>query len=815
MSGLSTPPHESIPVYSTYDLSSYRYFARSNESDDTTATEWGIVDYTQGNMEYILGLFDNPDKSFSYYNVNLQGFIPQELHAYSLPEAKNNYELDFVYNYYDSNFESLDSTVPLSALPNHYCIKQNNSIMSLIGSWSTGPITTPEFLYGDDVNEEASYSLSTLAGSLSSYKYDLEVYQDQGFDFAYSPDNYYNLHNRFFRDYMESDDYRDFKFKTMNCYMSFKNQAETSTAPYYSHMRINFNVPQFGSQGTIEKEWYQGSREYIYYFYNHITSNEPETKNLSSLTRGYSVQGTLAVEQSIDQVDVKLYEGMSVANVPLDIEEKLMSSREITLFDEGHFANNIFHTFTWGWPSMIAARWYRKVLDWDVYRPGFGNYIDKTDTYRPVITCFKIDKFEGTSTVPLQTYYMNYSADMEYNFVELLDTQLFYGKNYRYKVSAICRLNTPIVKIKNMFYSDDNGNLHAIYINSNRVAPQPNLGVGNLSVSSPVVSDFLDNYFGLVGVSGYSVVNIGSQPRAQQGGPAQQAGTLELSEISNHPFLKPNNIYMTTEISQKVEFMEVDMFEDSFDVVEPIFVSPEVKFYNKNGRPNDVLVKAELNYNSNRVPYIPITPDDLVKIEPYLQYFDNNGNYNFRTMNGEGKFELRRLSSPPDSYSDFANAAVQTFTAGPASPARYSVLAYAINKIKPNKKYYYILRAMNNHGVYSNPTSVFELELLQDSDDTFIIVNEYEFKNNLTNNYSKSGRRYLQIKVSNLQGLINEQVSQFEDATSASEITSVQLGPEDIEDSVWGKTFKIRLTSEKTGKKIDFNISFKHTDEPS
>ena len=62
-----------------------------------------------------------------------------------------------------------------------------------------------------------------------------------------------------------------------------------------------------------------------------------------------------------------------------------------------------------------------------------------------------------------------------------------------------------------------------------------------------------------------------------------------------------------------------------------------------------------------------------------------------------------------------------------------------------------------------------------------------------------------------MQGLINEDTTQFEEATTAEEIESVLLGPE--QDRIWGKNFKIRLTSEKTGKKIDFNVRFIHTDD--
>ena len=45
-------------------------------------------------------------------------------------------------------------------------------------------------------------------------------------------------------------------------------------------------------------------------------------------------------------------------------------------------------------------------------------------------------------------------------------------------------------------------------------------------------------------------------------------------------------------------------------------------------------------------------------------------------------------------------------------------------------------------------------------------------------------------------------------ANSYTQLENVNIGNTDLEDPIWGKTFKLRLTSKKTGKKIDLNITY-------
>jgi len=52
------------------------------------------------------------------------------------------------------------------------------------------------------------------------------------------------------------------------------------------------------------------------------------------------------------------------------------------------------------------------------------------------------------------------------------------------------------------------------------------------------------------------------------------------------------------------------------------------------------------------------------------------------------------------------------------------------------------------------------------------------------------------------------------DETSVEQFDNVQLAG-DLSDSLWNKKYKIRLTSKKTGKKIDLNVSYKLTEDNS
>ena len=131
------------------------------------------------------------------------------------------------------------------------------------------------------------------------------------------------------------------------------------------------------------------------------------------------------------------------------------------------------------------------------------------------------------------------------------------------------------------------------------------------------------------------------------------------------------------------------------------------------------------------------------------------------------------------------------------------------DKVETNKKYYYVMRFLNERGEPGHFSSIYCAELIDDGGylypkfDTIFPKDLEADKKSI--NTTKDFKKLFNL-VPNIQQLLLDDgdVDYSKPANSQKEKIKVGL----VEHQIWDKTFKIRLTSKKTGKKIDLNITY-------
>jgi hypothetical protein len=112
------------------------------------------------------------------------------------------------------------------------------------------------------------------------------------------------------------------------------------------------------------------------------------------------------------------------------------------------------------------------------------------------------------------------------------------------------------------------------------------------------------------------------------------------------------------------------------------------------------------------------------------------------------------------------------------------------------------------HGNRSNPTHIYEIEIVDNNGQIFINQSVFSYEHP-KEQFTKSGRRFIYIEPTIAQTLLDPNADVGTAAVNNPPNPSI-LGTTDIQ-KVWGKEFKVRLTSKKTGRKVDLNLTFKNS----
>jgi len=176
------------------------------------------------------------------------------------------------------------------------------------------------------------------------------------------------------------------------------------------------------------------------------------------------------------------------------------------------------------------------------------------------------------------------------------------------------------------------------------------------------------------------------------------------------------------------------------------------------------------------------------------------------------RYEIFRITKKPTSYEDF-NTAQNPYkiVTGEITSFKSSSSAFLVDVVEPNTKYYYCVRAVDIHNNFSNPTHVFEAELVDNEGQVYLILKTIIFETDVSDNYVKTGRRFVYIEPSVRNFSLTTVPPPGSTVDDNPNPTSPIFGSPNEGASCWNKTFKVRLTSKKSNKKIDLNILFKNT----
>ena len=254
----------------------------------------------------------------------------------------------------------------------------------------------------------------------------------------------------------------------------------------------------------------------------------------------------------------------------------------------------------------------------------------------------------------------------------------------------------------------------------------------------------------------------------------------------------------------------------------PIWPQVEiVPYLNKN---NKVLFMFQGNVGNYRLNPINILEGDaaqVVKMRDAQKEY--TGPIEYRSDDQARTFQVFRMEMPPTTYQDFSFyklADSESDLSSDSEPLKAATSAAFVDDIQPNKKYYYMFRSVDVHGHVSNPSPVYQVEITDDGGAPVLLTSIFPIikEKEPPQRPAKPAKKYIYITPNSVHlGVNKEKSGLMTENGKADEIPGNVLsnGPTlgNAEETLWGKKFKIRLVSKKTGKKIDFKLEFKQEHE--
>ena len=257
-----------------------------------------------------------------------------------------------------------------------------------------------------------------------------------------------------------------------------------------------------------------------------------------------------------------------------------------------------------------------------------------------------------------------------------------------------------------------------------------------------------------------------------------------------------------------LKIARISIFKKNARLLDAAPLPPNVELIPYKGVFTEFLIN--LSGNSGDIEEMPVIITDA-DADFYKKYreargLDEDAPIRFANDDASGRFEIYRTDVAPKSYEDFRTSLYAI--AGAVDVASASIKA----GVQTNKKYYYTFRAIDQHDNRSNPSPVYQVEIVENDGMMFFLSSVYQFPTmEDKTTHTRTFQRFLKINPNMIQSLVNMENTFHGGGLDPSAYSlpngEVYLGK--AEHGVWEKNFKLRVTSKHTGRKFDINLTCK------
>ena len=275
-----------------------------------------------------------------------------------------------------------------------------------------------------------------------------------------------------------------------------------------------------------------------------------------------------------------------------------------------------------------------------------------------------------------------------------------------------------------------------------------------------------------------------------------------------HRYLADFNV----SVEPSIKFVEVPIFIKSVKVLDHPLPTIDVNKFQRMNNSKVIGFFSNIDpFVSKKFPHV-LTMDDQDYKNDYLISNDLLESEKISTpaQSNALKLQIFKKTDKPNAINDFNENDLYSEKILTLDNSNFSLSSCLYEeKINVNTKYYYTIRLVGQNNNIGHITNVIEAELIDDGGYVYSMFEEFgenDFHTAVKKQVSEQFKKLFRL-IPDINQINFDDTNVDFDNHAKDEMDNLKVGT--AEDSIFGKTFKIRLTSKKTGKKIDLNVTYK------